>query len=134
MARTRTVLALRHRIFVLKVDLKSAHPALHENAQAARVHHAAMGSKMAESLQDMKLSARGIIRKTTNIIQVVVIVKNLYQHGLSDFGLFVRKWSAMSTKVDHIIGKRARALKLLFESAPQEPEREGRVVVEVSLK
>ena len=74
----------------------------------------------------MKLSARGSIRKKTNIIQTVVIVKNLYQHGLSDFGLFVRKWNAMSATMDHIAGKRAMALKLLFESAPQEPEREGR--------
>ena len=73
----------------------------------------------------MKLSARGSIRKKTNIIQVVVIVKNLYQHGLSDFTLFVREWNAMSAKVDHITGKRAMALKLLFESAPKEPEREG---------
>ena len=126
MARATAALALLHRIFVLKVDLKSVHPVLHESMRAVSVHHVSMGSKLAEALQNMKLSARGSIRKKTNIIQTVVVVKNLYQHGLSDFGLFVRKWNAMSAKVDHIAGKRAMALKLLFESAPQEPEREGR--------
>ena len=110
----------------MKVGLKSAHPVLHESMRAVSVHHVSLESKVAEALQNMKLSARGSIRKKTNIIQVVVSVKNLYQHGLSDFGLFVRRWSAMSTKVDHISGARARALKLLFESVPQEPEREGR--------
>ena len=126
MARATAALALLHRIFVLKVDLKSVHPVLHESVRAVSVHHVSMESKLAEALQSMKLSARGSIWKKTNIIQAVVIVKNLYQHGLSDFGLCVRKWNAMSTQVDHSIGKMARALKLLFESAPQGPEREGR--------
>ena len=85
-----------------------------------------MWSWLAESLQNMKLSACGSIRKKTNIIQTVVIVKNLGQHGLSELTVFVRKWNATSAKMDHIVRKRAMALKLLFESAPQEPEREGR--------
>ena len=81
MARATAALALLHRIFILKVDLKSVHPVLHESMRAVSVHHVSMGSKLAEALQNMKLSARGRIRKKTNIIQVVVIVKNLYQHG-----------------------------------------------------
>ena len=85
------------------------------------VHHVDMGSKLAEALQNMKLSARGSIRKKTNIIQAVVMVKNLYQHGLKDFTLFVRKWNAMSAKADQIVGKKAMALKFLFDSTPQEP-------------
>ena len=91
-----------------------------------RVHHVSMGSKIAEALQNMKLSARGSIRKKTNIIQTVMIVKNLFRHGLSDFQVIVWRWNATSAKHYHILGKRAMALKLLFESAPQEPEREGR--------
>ena len=83
------------------------------------VHHIALGSKPDEALQNMKLSARGSIRKKTNIIQVVVMVKKLYQHGLHDFSVFVRRWNGMSAKVDHIAGKRAMALKLLFEVAPE---------------
>ena len=85
-----------------------------------------MGSKLAEALQNMKLSARGSIRKKTNIIQTAVMVKHLLQHGLSDYQVLVRKWNEMSAKSDHIAGKRAMALKLLFESAPQEPERAWR--------
>ena len=126
MARATAALALLHRIFVLEVDLKSVHPVLHESIRAVSVHHVSMGSKLAEALQNMKLSARGSIRKKTNIIQTVVIVKNLLQHGLSDYQVLVRRWNEMSAENDHIIGKRAMALKLLFESAPQEPGTEGR--------
>ena len=39
MARATAALALLHRIFVLKVDLKSVHPVLHERMRAVSAHH-----------------------------------------------------------------------------------------------
>ena len=50
-----------------------------------------MGSKIAETLQNMELSARGSIRKKTYIIQTVVMVNNLLQQCLSDYQVLVRK-------------------------------------------
>eukprot|EP00974_Lingulodinium_polyedra_P109731 10614942-Lingulodinium_polyedra.AAC.1 len=69
MARAIAALALLHRVFVLKVDLKGVHPVLHASMRVASVDHVAMGSKLNEALQNMRLSARGSIRKKTNIIQ-----------------------------------------------------------------
>ena len=43
MARATTALTLLHRLFLLKVDLKSAHPALHENVRAVSVHQVVTG-------------------------------------------------------------------------------------------
>ena len=119
MARVSSALALLYRVFILKIDLQSVHPVFHESARSVTVHHIALGSKLEEALQNVKLSARGSIRKKTNIIQVVVMVKKLYQHGLHDFTVFVRRWNGMSAKGDHIAGKRAMALKLLFDVAPE---------------
>ncbi len=74
---------------------------------------------MHEALANMKLSARASIRKAANIIQVTIIVKNLYQHGVNDFTSFTRRWNLMSTRTHQIIGKRAQSMKLLFGSTPE---------------
>jgi uncharacterized RDD family membrane protein YckC len=48
-------------------------------------------------------------------------MQNLYTHGLTDFSVFVRKWNSMSARSDQIVGKRAMALKLIFESGTKVP-------------
>ena len=120
-ARATSALALLHKTWKLRVDLKIVHPVLYQSFLAVHVHHLQQGSKMDEALQNMKLSARSSIRKKQNVVQTVVVVQNLYTHGLSDFTVFIRKWNSMSARSDQIIGKRAMALKLLFESAPKVP-------------
>jgi hypothetical protein len=67
----------------------------------------------------MKQSSRGSLRKQTNVIEVCFMVKGLLAFGLNDFTSFVRRWNSMSARSHHIVGKRAMALKLLFESAPE---------------
>ena len=117
-ARASSLLALLHVIFKSGIDLSTTHPTLHNSCCAIHVHHVEQPSKMHEALKNMKLSARGSIRKMTNVIEITVMVKNLYTHGLNDFALFVRMWNQMSGRAHQIIGKRALTLKLLFESAP----------------
>ncbi len=67
----------------------------------------------------MKLSLRGSLRKSCNVIQIAIMTRTLLKKGLTDFGSFVRKWNTRSGKSHQIVGKRAIALKLLFESTPE---------------
>ena len=75
-------------------------------------------SKVDEALQNMKLSCRGSLRKATNTIQCVFMVRSLMTFGLTDTMTFVRQWNAMSARQFQIVGKRAQTLKLLFDNAP----------------
>ena len=117
MARATSLLAMLHCLHKRGVDIAaelSLRP-LHESGRVVYVLHTAQGTKMDEALQSMKISARGSIRKKTNIVQTVVMVRKLYQHGLTDFTVFVRRWNAMAASTDQIKGRKAAALKLLFE-------------------
>ena len=38
---------------------------------------------------------------------------------MTDFAIFIRKWNSMAGRSDHIVGKRAMAVKLLFEMTPR---------------
>ena len=120
MARATTVLAILHRAWNLNINLKDAHPVLYEGCLAIHVHHLEQASKIDETLLNMKLSSRGSIRKRANVIQIVVMISNLYTHCLTDLSVFTRKWNAMSGRSDQILGKRAMSLRLLFESAPKD--------------
>ena len=75
-------------------------------------------SRVDEALQNMKLSCRGSLRKATNTIQCVFMVRSLMTFGLTDTMTFVRQWNAMSARQFQIVGKRAQTLKLLFDNAP----------------
>jgi hypothetical protein len=119
LARSTTLLAALHRFWKLGIKIKDHNPRFHDSVMVIYMHNVHAPSKMDEALLTMKLSSRGSIRKKTNIIQTVAIIYSLYEHGLSDFAIFIRRWNAMAARSDHIIGKRAMAVKLLFESIPR---------------
>ena len=120
MARVVSLLTIVHRAWKMGLNLEEKHPVMFKSLLTIHVHHMEMVSKVDEALKLMKLSARGNIRKKTNVIQTVVIVKNLHKYGLADFTVFTRKWNQQSARGDQIVGKRAMSLKLMFV-APQDP-------------
>ena len=111
---------LFHYCFENDVDIKVVHLQLYNSILKIWVHHTPQASKMDEGLKNLKLSAKGSIRKMANVIQITQMVKNLCEHGLSDFGAFVRKWNQMSGRTHQIVGRRAMSLKLLFENTPED--------------
>ena len=117
-ARVSSLMAFLFKVFELKLDLKKVHEKLYNSLLVVSVHHVAQSTKMDEALQYMKLSSRGSLRRMTNVIQMVMMIKNLYSYGMTDFSLFIRKWNLLSVKAHQIIGRRAVTLKLLFECAP----------------
>ena len=120
MCRVSTVLTIIHRSWKCGYDLAVVHPTLHKTLFTIYVHHVPQNSKLDEALQNMKLSARGSIRKMVNVIQMVMMIKKLHtKFGLSDFGVFVRKWNGMAARTHQITGRRAMALKLLFQHSPE---------------
>jgi hypothetical protein len=120
MARTSSLLMLLHYCFKNSVDLKTVHPQLYTSVLKIFVHHMPSQTKQDEALKNLKLSARGSIRKMANVIQIAQIIKNLCEHGMNDFTGFVRKWNQMSGRSHQIVGRRAMSLKLLFEQAPED--------------
>ena len=119
MARVTTVLAIIHRAWKLNLDLRVSHPQLYESILTIFVHHVEQATTLDEALHNMKLSARGSIRKKANIIKIVMMINKLQTFGLNDFTVFVRKWNGMAVRVDQIIGRRAVAMKLLLEQSPK---------------
>ena len=63
----------------------------------------------------MKLSLRGSIRKAPNVIEMVFTVDRLYNAGLGDYGVFIRKWNGICGASNRVVGKRALSLKYLLE-------------------
>ena len=55
----------------------------------------------------------------TNVIQLVTILNGLFKHGLTDIGVFIRKWNQTSARTHLIVGKKAMAVKLLLDCAPK---------------
>ena len=119
MARISSVISLLYWCWEQNINLREQHPKLYDSVRAVYVHHLIKQSKVEEALSTMKLSARGSIRRATNVIQIAVIVKNLGSHGFSDFAGFVRMHNQRNAKQFQIVGKKAVALKLLFEQAPE---------------
>jgi hypothetical protein len=120
MARASSLLMLLHYCFKNSVDLQTVHPQLYTSVLKIFVHHMPSHTKQDEALKNLKLSARGSIRKMANVIQIAQIIKNLCEHGMNDFAGFVRKWNQISGRSHQIIGRRAMSLKLLFEQAPED--------------
>lgn len=119
MARSCALLALLHHCTRQKIDIKLASQQLYDSILRVYVHHVWQASKLDEAMANMRLSCAGSLRKAVNVIQMAVMIINLFRYGLSDFGIFIRKWNQQSAKQFQISGKRAMALRLLFESAPQ---------------
>ena len=119
MARISSVISLLYWCWEQNINLREQHPKLYDSVRAVYAHHLIKQSKVEEALSTMKLSARGSIRRATNVIQIAVIVKNLGSHGFSDFAGFVRMHNQRNAKQFQIVGKKAVALKLLFEQAPE---------------
>ena len=62
-----------------------------------------------------KLSVRGSIRRSNNIIQMVYVVKNLMSdQSLTDITMYIRAFNQQMSREHQIVGKSAMALKLLF--------------------
>lgn len=118
MARASSLLMILHYCFKNSVDLHTVHPKLYMSVLKIFVHHMPSQTKTDEALKNLKLSARGSIRKMANVIQIAQMIKNLCEHGMDDFTGFVRKWNQMSGRSHQIVGRRAMSLKLLFEQAP----------------
>lgn len=119
MGRASVLLSMLHWCWKGDIDLRKDHPVLAKSVATIFVHHAQQSSRIEECLQNMKHSSRGSLRKMTNIIEVCFMIKGLLAFGLNDFASFVKRWNMMSVKSHQIVGKRAMALKLLFESAPK---------------
>ena len=103
------------------VSLETRLPKVHESILKIYGHCRAHGSKVDEALENMKLSLRGSIRRKTNLIQLAMMVMKLTdEHGLRDFGDFLRRWNSISGRNSAVNGKKAQALKLLFESTPKD--------------
>ena len=118
-ARTLNLMALLVWCYINDVQIREIHPKLWETCRIVYVQPLHTGSKMDEALFNMKFSVRGSIRKQNNVIQTVIMVQALFTHGLSDIMVFIRKWNSQSARSSQFIGKKAMALRLLFESAPK---------------
>ena len=118
MARGCCLLTILHLLRKFQICLEQQFPALHRTAGKIYVYNRPFGNKVDEALENMKLSLRGSIRKIVNVIQLAFMIENLTKkHGMQDFGVFIRKWNQGCSRTHAIIGKKAYALKLLFEIA-----------------
>ena len=119
MARLSTVHSILTFCYLNNIDLSTKNAKLWKSLAAIFGHFWPCQTRVDEGLRNLKLSTRGSIRKMANVIQVAVMVCGLVQNGLVDWGAFVRKWNAMSGRSHQIIGKKALALKYLFEMTPR---------------
>ena len=119
MLRACTVLAMVHWCWKNDLPLDVHLPILAKSICTVYIHHAQQSSRVDECLQNMKVSSRGSLRKMTNVIEIVFMIKGLCNFGLDDFASFLRRWNQMSARSHQIVGKRAVAIKLLFDTAPK---------------
>lgn len=100
-ARSTSLLMMLHWAMGAKFDLPTM---FLESARVVYGHALTMKSKMDEAMMNMKMSVRGSIRKAPNVIQTVIMMKNIMKCSSLDAGSFVRKWNAMSGRLNQIIG------------------------------
>ncbi len=121
-ARASTLLMLCHRLMSAHINVAEMLPQFHESVSQIYVHNIKNTSRIEEALLNMKLSSRGSLRKSNNLIQCVFMLKTLMVvGGLQDCGVFVRRWNAMTTKQFAIAGRKAMSLKQLFDITPKDP-------------
>ena len=119
MARVTSLLALLHSCWKAGLQITD-HPVLYDSLLRVYAHHIEHSNKVDEAMHNMRMSARGSIRKSVNVIQAAVMIQTLVQHGLTDFGSFIRKWNQSAARSFKIEGKRAMSLKYLFEQTPKD--------------
>ena len=120
MARTGSLHALLIVCWKNDLDIKANNSKLFNSIQLIHCHFRPHATKLEEGLSNLKLSVRGSIRKMSNVVQLAITVEQLNKYGLRDFGVFVRRWNQMSGRSHQILGKKALALKYLFDLADKE--------------
>ncbi|CAE7298363.1 unnamed protein product [Symbiodinium sp. CCMP2592] len=118
-ARAASLLCLLHFMKKQGLNVKKQYPTLWETVIRIRVHHIKTESRLNEALTNMKISCKGSIRKATNTVQCVFMLKSLMKVGVPEPMALVKQWNAMSARAFQISGKRMTTLKLLFDSAPK---------------
>ncbi|CAK9068414.1 unnamed protein product [Durusdinium trenchii] len=117
-ARMTSILALLGLIYSHEesFDFRSQWPQLYDSLSVIWVHHLRQSTKEDEVLCNMKLSMRGSLRKACNVVQMASMIKRLMAEGGTDYPSFVRRFNSQTVQSHQIRGRKAAALKLLFES------------------
>ena len=116
MGRSCSLLALLHLFKEWQVDIESEFPVLHTSILKVWGHCKPCGNKVDEGLENMRVSLRGSLRKAMNLIDIVIMLTTLTKdHGLADYTSFLKKWNTESPRQHQIVGRKAFAIKLLFE-------------------
>lgn len=120
-ARMTALLAILHVIYSDKtgMDLTPCHKFM-ESVNLIWVQHLRQATKEDEVLCNLKMSLCGSLRKAANVVQMASMVRRLMQEGSTDYGSFVRRFNSQTVPAYQIRGRKATALKLLFESAPKD--------------
>lgn len=115
MARSCSLLAFLYWCKEASVDLAARHEQLWKSILTIYVQHKKHESRVEEALDNMKISLKGDVRRKASLPQQALIIVRLSHYGFNDNAGFVRKWNQTSPRHAHIVGKRAVALKFLFE-------------------
>ena len=92
-ARALSGLCVLYYCFLKDIKVHEVHPRLHESFCMVWVMHIDYGNQLEEGLANMKLSARGSIRRSNSVVQIVLMIQNITKIGsLTDPMSFVRKW------------------------------------------
>ncbi|CAK9096491.1 unnamed protein product [Durusdinium trenchii] len=116
-ARMTALLAILHVIYSDEtgMDLTPCQKFM-ESVNLIWVQHLRQATKEDEVLCNLKMSLRGSLRKAANVVQMASMVRRLMQEGSTDYGSFVRRFNSQTVPAYQIRGRKATALKLLFES------------------
>ena len=83
-ARVCSLMAILHALWKNGVDVETEHNVLFTSLQIIYVHHMKQATSVDEALKNMKCSSRGSVRKMTNVVQLVFMLKKLQSKGLLD--------------------------------------------------
>ena len=119
-ARSTTLLSFLLWVMESSIDLEKEHPELYSSVLEISAQPIEVSSRFEEAMLNMKISVQGSIRKANNVIQIVLMLQNLAQHGWNDTSKLIKTWNSQSGKAHAIVGKKAVSLKLLLEGAPGE--------------
>ena len=114
--RATSLMMILHYCKVKGVDIAKHLPEFFESVVKIRVHHVAQASLAEETFSCMKISAKGSMRRACNVVDMVVMIRNL---GM-DVNAFARRWNTGMAATFHIQGKRLMSLRLLLDKAPQD--------------
>ena len=97
-ARATSLLAILYYCFEKQIDLQTVHKKLFESVTKVWVFRVAYTTRADEALANMRLSARGSIRRANNLIITVVMLQNLGKQGAGDTSSFVRRWVGIDSR------------------------------------